>query len=372
MKVIYLPLEVYRERYTEQLAIWTLREYARLGVEYEVIEGLPLGNDEIKVGQVLDAYGRGHYACAQTANLIARLVHGDLDREDVIYFADMFHPGYAAIPYILHQLPPSARPRLFTRCWAQSVDPHDFTFPMRKWMRPFEMVVDKTAAGIFVGSTCHREELLAAGFEAPIYVCGLPVQPDEVLERAGLLKPVPWEERQRRVVFTSRWDKEKQPLFFLALATLAKDDHRFDGVQFAVTTSAKELRSNRQFLTRAAQAATDQGLISVYEGLSKQEYYGLLATSRVQFNCALQDYVSFTLLESSALGTPTLAPSIRSFPEALQNNRRQLYVAWSHEDALDRLAYLLSNPLPLDVVRAPVEYHRKGVEREVAAFRQMA
>lgn len=373
MKVVYLPLESYRERYTEQLKIWTLNELTRLGFEVEVITGSRLTGESIEVGRVLDAYGRGHFACTQTANLIKRMRDGGLGSEDVIYIDDMFHPGWEAIPYILAQLPPAKRPRLFTRCWAQSVDPHDFTFPMRKWMRRYEMMVDSTAAGIFVGATCHKEEMQAAGFEAPIHVVGLPLQPDEVLERAGveqdgylgLLLPAA---RRRRVVFTSRWDTEKNPMFYLAMAAIASKDKRFEGVEFAVTTSAKKLRSNDGLLVLSARAAQAKGVIKVYEDLSKVEYYRMLASSLVQFNCAYQDYVSWTLLEASTFGTPTLAPSFRSFPEALFGNPRQLYVPWSAHDALDRLASLIDDPLPLDVVRAPVDYHRRGFERMAQVF----
>ena len=44
-----------------------------------------------------------------------------------------------------------------------------------------------------------------------------------------------------------------------------------------------------------------EGTLKIYENLKKDEYYKILADSRVLFNCALQDWVSNTVSEADAL-----------------------------------------------------------------------
>jgi glycosyltransferase involved in cell wall biosynthesis len=360
MKVAYLPLEPYEERYTLQLADWTKARFASRGIEVVEVLGdrLP-GSTRIETGVVLDAHGRCHWALTQTARLVQMLRDGDLTSEDAICTQDLFHPGWEAVPYILDQTPQTHRPRCYTQSWAQSVDPNDFTFSMRRWMRHFEMLADVTHAGIFVASTCHVDLHRIAMFNAPIYVVGLPFDRDGV--RARLTKPLkPWAERTKRIVFTSRFDREKQPHFFMDVVEAASKklpDH-----EFAISTSAATLRSNEPGAVARARSLAQAGLLSIYEGQSKTQYYDLVADSRVHFNCALQDFVSFTMLEASAFGTPSLLPAYLSFPEAVFHERRQLYVPWSLRDAVHQLVRMTDAP-PLDVVTRPADVHHRSLDR---------
>ena len=61
-----------------------------------------------------------------------------------------------------------------------------------------------------------------------------------------------------------------------------------------------------------------EGTLKIYENLKKDEYYEILADSRVLFNCALQDWVSNTVSEADSLGTNVLFPAYRSFPETFR------------------------------------------------------
>jgi len=75
------------------------------------------------------------------------------------------------------------------------------------------------------------------------------------------------------------------------------------------------LRSNNEkYLTRARELES-KGDLKIYENLKKDQYYELLADSRVLFNCALQDWVSNTVSEADTLGCNVLFPAYRSFPE---------------------------------------------------------
>ena len=81
----------------------------------------------------------------------------------------------------------------------------------------------------------------------------------------------------------------------------------------------------------------------VYTGLKKNDYYNYLADSQVLFNCALQDWVSNTVSEADTMGTLTLYPAYRSFPEVFANNGKHLYIPWSMDDAVGRLMEMMSD-----------------------------
>ena len=85
-------------------------------------------------------------------------------------------------------------------------------------------------------------------------------------------------------------------------------------------------------------------MLTIHENLSKNEYYNILADSRVLFNCALQDWVSNTASEADALGTNCLYPAYRSFPETFANDEQCLYIPWSNKDVDSKLIWLMNNP----------------------------
>ena len=108
----------------------------------------------------------------------------------------------------------------------------------------------------------------------------------------------PFVERSQRVVFGARWDQEKQPQFFMDLATKFKEKH--PEVEFAICSGAP-LRSNNDYYVKEAKYLEKQKILTIHENLQKNEYYNILADSRVLFNCALQDWTSNTLSEADVL-----------------------------------------------------------------------
>jgi glycosyltransferase involved in cell wall biosynthesis len=354
--IYYLPLEPYPERYTELLTRWTEDRFRQRGVEFTTILGTRMpANDGIKIGQVLDGPGRCHFALTQMAALTKYIPA--MTRDDVVYFDDMFTPGYEALPYVFAQMPEKARPRIYARNHAQSVDPDDFTFPMRSWMRCFEHLVYKTADGIICGSTVHKELMQVALLDKDCHidVLGLPYDQHDVLRIAG---PVPsWQSREKRVVYSSRLDKEKQPHFFfdvlLAVRRLRPD------IVFEVCTGSKELRSNAALAVDRALALEAGGHLVVHRGTTKETYYGVVKNARVQLNTARQDFISYTAIEASTLGTVTVAPAFRSFPETFANDHRVLYVPWSVADAAELVIRRVDSQIhPADVGQLSHLQHR--------------
>jgi len=351
MKLAYLPLEPYRERYTEMLCDWTTARWRDRCEVLAIYAGDKFDGD-IETGVVLDAHRRCHWALTQMAALIKDLKEGV--KYDAIYIDDLFHPGFESLPYIFAQQKERA-PKLFTRNWAQSVDEDDFTFPMRRWMRHYERLVDQVTAGIFCASTCHAQAMRIAGLKGA-QVVGLPFDSEDVRSRrrgaiARSDKP--------RVIFSSRWDKEKQPDFFMRVVRECGEQF-----EFLVCTGATELRSNWSSLIDDARDLEQDGLLRIRTGCRKLDYYSELAGASVQFNCALQDYVAFTTLEASAFGVPTLAPAYKSFPEVLHNDERRLFVPWSITDAVSKLKVLATTDVLNEwEIAAPSVEHDKTLDK---------
>jgi hypothetical protein len=182
-----------------------------------------------------------------------------------------------------------------------------------------------------------------AGWEAPIYnISGLAFGKSEVQSRVSSIKP--FIDRKHRVVFSARWDQEKQPDFYMDLIEAYFKRHPDAyGVEFCVCSGGK-LKSNNDSYMQRTRDMQSRGLLSIHEDLEKNEYYNIVNDSRVVFNCALQDWVSNTVSEADALGCNVLYPAYRSFPETFSNDPERLYIPWSVEDALDKLEKLLKKP----------------------------
>jgi|TARA_A100001515_G_scaffold64188_1_gene50844 hypothetical protein len=345
MKIFYMGLESYQARYTYQLTDWTKRAYDKRGVKYEIIPGETIDDSEaIVTGQVLDAHGRSYFSMSQMMNLVKMLKAGEITSNDAIFFEDMFQPGMESLPYILQQTPEKYRPTIYLRCLAQAIDPDDFVhvWGMSKWMSLYEQMCNEIPNVVILAS---NEEMVAhmriANWKAPIYnISGLSFGKEEVQSR---VEQKPFMERKNRVVFGARWDQEKQPQFFMDMITKFKEKH--PETEFAICQGGP-LRSNNKYYVDEAKHLEKKGLLTIHENLKKNDYYNILADSRVLFNCALQDWTSNTVSEADALGCNVLFPAYRSFPEVFANDHTRLYVPWSQEDAMAKLELLLSKPSP--------------------------
>ena len=343
-KLFYMGLESYEARYTLQLQDWNEREFKKHDIDYEIITGEELDNSKaIVTGSVLDAHGRSYYSLSQTMNLVQKMKNGEITSDDVIFYEDMFTPGLECLPYIMDQSPPEYRPKVFLRFLAQTTDPDDFLIRegMFDWMRRYEQMVDEFVTGIIVASEEFVAHLRTAGFKKPIFVTGLPFGKEEVQSR--IPNPKPLNERSNRVGFAARWDDEKQPHFYM---DLAEEYYKIDpSVEFAIFCGHPELKSSDPEYVKRAYELQDGNTANfkIYTGLKKDDYYNLLADSKVLFNCALQDWVSNTVSEADSFGTLTLYPAYRSFPEVFANNGRHLYVPWSMEDCISKLSNMFDD-----------------------------
>ena len=345
--IFYFGLEPLKARYTYQLSKeWipaTFAPYEKAGkLKFIEVAGEFDPEQQIKVGAVLDAVGRGKFAMSQCSNFLDMLNIDQVKDGDVLFLQDYWHPGIESILYALDLY--GINVKIYAMLHAQSVDEYDFTWPMRSWMRGFELGLDNRMTGIFVGSSIHKEQLRAAGFKAPIHVVSLPIHKEATLNKLpnysdamahGIVK------KKDTIVYSSRLDKEKNPFFMLKVAEeflSQKPDF-----EWHVTTSGKEFRSMLPGVIDAMyELAEKQPRFKLLNGLTKEEYYLELATCRIQFNTSLQDYVSWTVIEATAFGADIVYPNFRSFPEFIDANR--MYKPFDVQSAIDTIHDVLDSP----------------------------
>ena len=347
-KLYYMGLEAYNARYTLQLTEWNKRVFERRGIDVVYVPGETLDNSQkIVTGQVLDAHGRSYFGMSQMMNLVKMMQKGEVTSEDVIYFEDMFQPGFEALPYIIDQCDEENMPLIFVRCLAQSIDPDDFVhvWGMDDWMRAYEKMVCSSVDGVLATNEEMVAHMKIAGWDGPIYnISGLAFGKDEVVERIGG-KVKNFTDRRLRVVFSARWDQEKQPDFYMDLIEAWRERYPSKDVEFVVC-SGGELKSNNDSYMARTHKMVEDGKLTIYDNLDKNKYYEIVNDSRVVFNCALQDWVSNTVSEADALGCNVLYPAYRSFPETFANDPERLYIPWSIDDAIAKLDVLLKKAHP--------------------------
>ena len=347
MKIFYMGLEPYEGRYTLQLQEWTEQAFKKRGVDYVVVPGTTIDDSKaIVTGQVLDAHGRSYFGMSQMMNLVQMMKAGEVTSEDIVFFEDMFQPGMESLPYIMQQSPAEYRPKVWIRCLAQAIDPDDFihVWGMSKWMSLYEEMCNEFVTGVLATNEEMVAHMKIANWKAPVYnISGLSFGKEEVQSRVPDRKP--FEERTMRVIFGARWDQEKQPGFFMDMIEHWNANKRLPPVEFCICVGGP-LRSNNKVYVDRARLMEKEGTLTIYENLKKNEYYNILADSRVLFNCALQDWTSNTVSEADSLGTNVLFPAYRTFPEVFANDETRLYVPWSGRDAMEKLKVLLMKPSP--------------------------
>ncbi len=348
-ELAYLPLETYKARYTELMSAedgWTMRAFADSFALKRFEPADSTHATVIQSGRVLDTVNRPLWALEQVKQVLTAYPAGK------VYLEDFFHPGVEAFPY-------SGRDyKLYSFCWAQSFDRYDFTRQM-PWMRSYESLMLSVARKTFVASPLLQELILAAFpqlTDQEVPFVGLPFDSKAV---RAICDPAMQPEAVD-VVFASRFDTEKNPMFFLDIV------ESMPSVKFAICTGHEKLKGNDfKALARVAHITSKPSNLTVYENLTKPEYYSILKASKVQFNCSSQDWVSFTLLEALTHGCVPCYPRYRDFNCTFQNHPEYLYTAFAHEKACELIEILLesSKSAHADMVQSILGFHDSTYSR---------
>jgi len=276
MKIILLPLEPLEIRYTAQWDKWFPQELDRLKADYRVIKGIQLTGD-IKLGDVLDAYGTNYWKATQMANLIRAMYRGEVTSDDVLLFADLWSPGIEALRYISDM--GGVKPKITGILHAGTWDPNDFTYrnKMRPWAHGIEDSWFKIFDKIFVGSYYHRDLIMQNHTvdEQKIVVTGLPFYPEDFTARSA-------RKSKYKIAFPHRLAPEKHPEEFGLL-----------------------LSRHRKLV----------GTMTAEHFTTKEEYYHELANSSIAVSFADQETFGYAMLEATALWNIPLVPDRLSYKE---------------------------------------------------------
>ena len=340
-KLIYVPLESYQSRYTQQWSApktgWLERRWIKAGINYIRIDpDQGKKNRVIKVGSVLDAVGRSTYSFSQIQELLYMAERGEITDKDVIYFDDFWTPGVEALKYTFHLM--GLNPFMYAFLHAQSVDEFDFTRKMRPWIRSIEIGYGQIFDGIFTSCPTLRDKIVEGGIAGAknVYALGHPICVEEMLSRCPkdyqnfingkkVSKAVrnKYEQRSPSVVFSSRLDKEKNPHFFLdVMEKVQREDRLLDQpiTKFIICSGNAEIKSNISGLKHRLLDLEKKNVnFELRLNLTKEQYYKILCESAVQFNCADQDFVAMTLYDALVCGCVPVYPNFRSFPEVWGN-----------------------------------------------------
>lgn len=349
-KLFYLPLEPYVERYTYLMSKelgWAETHFRNNNVPFIRVEGRK-SSGKINVGSVVDAFSRSQWAMAQIDTMIEYIKAGGVKDGDVIYTEDFWHPGVESLFYIRDITKIKFKIGCFMH--AQSIDESDFTYPMRYWIRDTERGLSKGYDYVFVTSSILASLAGQAGWNTNhILLTGLPYNMTELLRTHGEhIK----KSKERFVLFSSRFDTEKNPHFFLDLVEQCPD------INFKLVKPRAELSNDSQVTNRAKWIASKLGSnLEIVDTSEKSKYYDLLGRAEIQFNCAIQDWVSWTLLEAITFKCKPLYPEWKDFPYELKGFENHLYSNRSLADAEKKLRNLLNEDFDEKLMSIPMRHH---------------
>ena len=332
MRIFYVPIEHYEERYTEQWYRWWRAEFESLGIEYTYVDGKSLTN-EIEVGSVLDAYGTNYYKASQLQNLILMIQSGIIKDDDVIFFADIWFPGIESLQYIRNVA--GKKFKIAGILHAGTWDKNDFTTRtgMREWAKHIEngwlSFVDK----VFVATEYHKQLIIKKtkwAIPGRIIVTGLPFDMDEVANTIDKKISPP---KENIVVFPHRLDDEKRPWLFDRLAyDLRKTEWQF--IKSKTTTK------------------------------TKLEYYQLLSRAKIAVSFAEQETFGYAMLEALTFNCIPVVPNKLSYKEMICYK----YKADSYIQTRDMVASLIKNDTVFDEndwVKADTAYNPEAVIKKM-------
>tara|TARA_R100000008_G_C3562095_1_gene156833 strand:- start:261 stop:1247 length:987 start_codon:yes stop_codon:yes gene_type:complete len=291
MKIIYLPLEHIESRYTAALdrdivkyLEFMKKDFIRIYPDIET-------PTEMKAGSFLDAEFTIRFKAEQIAE-VARLYREDvINTGDIIWSSDLWHPGLPeSIAYMNYFTNKDVKLRGLIH--AGSFTDTDFVRDMERWAKNFEDILFDVSDRIFCGSNFIKNDIIKKRLIQPdkLEVTGFP------LDLVTLDKYRKKHKKENIVLFSARNVDEKQPWLFKQMK--------------------KRIQSKIQ-----CEFINTQEL-----NLNKDEFYELIAKSKVMVSFALQENFGFSMLEAKYLGCKVVVPNRLVYPELY--NSSDLYTTF--------------------------------------------
>ena len=336
-RIFYIPIEPLEERYSAAWYHWFPEKFKLAGYEVFIIDGLGL-TDEIKTGEFLDINSTLSYKATQLEKIGRLFYFKEVKPNDIFFIADLEFWGIESIKYlsVLNKIPV----KIYGFLHAGSYDPEDFMRPCKKFAQWFESGWLSICDKVFVGSEYHKDLIfknffLSAESAEKIIVTGNPWDTKEALELVGKY------EKKNQIIHSNLPDWRKRPNIFLNLVPIIKEQR--PDVNIVLTTSRNQW--GKGWLRESALALANKNYLEIKEGLSKKEYYKILAESKVMFSATEQETFGYCIVEAMTFNTNPIVPNRLSCPEIVQQDKRLIYR--SYDEAVEMILKRLEYPIPV-------------------------
>jgi len=296
--LIYVPIEPLAERYSEQWYRCMPQAFNAAGYEnVYVIEGVPLLNNEIKVGTFLDINSTTHYKWSQLQTIARKFHEGSIKRGTVFFFADIEFWGIESIRLLADMngidvcLTGFLHAASYTREDAFAIAADYQRYTEVGWIAALDKV--------FVGSSYHKRAVVERRLK--------PLNAQHLAERIVVTKnpvfideyPLHKCQKQKKVLLTNRFDPEKRPRETLLMFRELKAE--FSDWEFVVTTGRPDLRGD---LTDVAIARhlESEGTITIKDGLTKDQYHRELAEAHMVVTHSIEENYGYCIAEALIYG----------------------------------------------------------------------
>lgn len=292
----HIPIEPYKTRYTADWIQQFESEFKQHNVDFVTVLG-PKTNDTVSSGGVLDSCSTYIYKFSQLSQIIELILNNKIHEDDILFFSDLWFPGLESLFYIRNML--KIKFKIAGVFHAGTYDPADFTCRngMRNWGKFLESCWFEEIDDIFLATSFHKELLLKNSyidenvkekFLSKLHITGLPFYAQDL--RTTYMNNTTKEDI---IVFPHRLDTEKHPELFDKL---------------------------EQWLTQ--NNINCKCIKTIESTKSREEYFKLLARSKVMISFADQETFGYSTLESMALDNIVIVPNKLSYVETVPSSYR--------------------------------------------------
>jgi hypothetical protein len=327
----YIPLEILPMRYTEMQDRVTRKAFNDANINFVTINGEEL-SAKLGKDQFLNPYSTNYFKFSQLMKICEMFNNGEIKDGDSFYFSDLWFPGIESIKYMAYFI--GIKIKIFGIMHAGSFTPTDTVNGMKEWANPFELSIIKASDIIFVGSEQTRQDMITAfplEYEDlnKIKVTGLAYDFNEVVKYDD-----PTVKKENIIIFPHRLHAEKQPELCKSL------EKYFPNCTFIYTHE---------------------------HNYSKEEYYKLLAKSKILFCASLQENFGYSVLEGCTLGVMPVMP-LNNTCYKYMYPKELLYS--TVDEAIKLMKKIVDDGYYIDLDNIPFYYH-DSLKRQTKIIKEL-
>ncbi len=320
MKIHYIPLENQEQRYNTQMN----------KIVYPYVDKVyypDFTERAIKKGQFLDLERTIEFKSLQMALISKAFQDGEVSDGDVFFFADMFFPSIEAIKYMAELQGLSVKIVGFN--YAGRADKTDFVQKLGRWSDSAEKSYHDVCDLIFVGSEFHKKNVVNY-FNLP--------------ESKVIVTGYIWDKSFCSDLVKEKYDKEDYVIFPHRLSaekgiTELLEYAQITDKKIIVTSSGKRDDSSILFVN----GKIPENIEYVY-GLSKKQYYTIMAKAKWYLSTAYQETFGYTIREATHFSCILAVPNRACCPEMVEprfvyNSVSDIDLIFNQQPSVDSLMF---------------------------------